>query len=85
MDVLLINAGSSSLKFTLMDQSAAVKAGGMAHWSGSTTRYEFHGLDGETKEKVAWRSPGPAVKRAVQDLVGRMTALDHGPGAPLGR
>jgi acetate kinase len=65
LDVLLINAGSSSLKFSLMRDDATVRASGMADWSGATTRYQFADRPPET---VPWRSPGPAVRHAIDDL-----------------
>src|SRR6266568_4449286 len=65
MDVLLINAGSSSLKFTLMSADARLRAGGMADWSGAATHYQFAD---RAPEEVPWQSPGPAVKHAIDDL-----------------
>jgi acetate kinase len=70
MRILLLNAGSSSLKATLMDSAdGAVIARGLADWAGAETRYEFTCPD-ERKhsEHVAWKSQADAVRRFVFDL-----------------
>ena len=70
MIVLLLNAGSSSLKATLMEAgSGKVLARGVADWAGSTARYEYAGADGkERTEDVRWKSHAEAVRRFVYDL-----------------
>jgi acetate kinase len=70
MNILLFNAGSSSLKAVLMESSGgAVLSRGLADWAGSATRYEFAGPDGkEHTENVAWRGHAKAVERFVGDL-----------------
>ena len=47
--VLLLNAGSSSLKATLMDTAGVVVAHGMADRAGSATRYLDEGPDGQQR------------------------------------
>ena len=70
MNILLLNAGSSSLKAALMESAdGAVLAHGLADWAGSTTRYQFAGLDGQNRsETVPWRGHASAVERFVADL-----------------
>jgi acetate kinase len=70
MNVLLLNAGSSSLKAALMnsaDCSEIVRA--LADWAGATTRYEYAGPDGnDHSANVAWKGYAEAVRRFVSDL-----------------
>jgi acetate kinase len=70
MNVLLLNAGSSSLKCTLMESADGnVVARGMADWAGSETRYQYAGPDGcEHSEKVSWTGHADAVRRVLHDL-----------------
>lgn len=70
MIILLLNAGSSSLKCTLMDSAnSKVLASSLADWSGSVTRYRYTGPDGkERAEDVAWRGPPDSVRRLLRDL-----------------
>jgi acetate kinase len=69
VNILLINAGSSSLKAALMSEEGTALARGLADWAGAATRYEYVGPDGQTRaEEVAWKGPGPAVERFVHDL-----------------
>ena len=70
MNVLLTNAGSSSLKCTLMEAAQAkVLARGLADWAGATTRYRFVGSNGAEKtEEVSWKGHAEAVRRFVFDL-----------------
>ena len=70
MNVLLLNAGSSSLKFSLLNSDdRAVIASGTADWSGKTTHYEFTGTGGESREStVPWRHASDAVRHVVSDL-----------------
>ena len=70
MSILLLNAGSSSLKCTLMraaDQE--VLAHGAADWAGASPTYEYTGPDKRNRtETVAWRGYAEAVKRFLRDL-----------------
>jgi len=74
MSALLFNAGSSSLKFSLMAEDGAVLADGSSDWAGTPPRYRFRD---RAEEAVAFRSPGPAVRRAIADLR-RETLLPEG-------
>jgi acetate kinase len=72
VSILLFNAGSSSLKSTLMDTSNGVAlARGMADWAGSTTHYTYAGPHGQSREveNVSWRGQAAAVGRFVSDLM----------------
>src|SRR4051812_32413567 len=71
MNVLLLNAGSSSLKAALMQSAdGTVIAHGLADWAGSATRYRYVGADGtEHSEEVAWKGHARAVQRFVSDLI----------------
>jgi len=67
MKILLLNAGSSSLKADLMESAdGAVLARGSADWAGAQTRYHFAGKDGtEHSETVPWRGHATAVGHRV--------------------
>ena len=70
MNILLLNAGSSSLKATVMasDHGTAI-ARGLADWAGSETHYEYAGSDDkERSEVVPWKGHAEAVHRFVFDL-----------------
>ena len=56
MRILLLNAGSSSLKAALMESAdASVLADGRADWAGAATHYQFTGPDGKKlSEDVLW-------------------------------
>ena len=71
MKVLLLNAGSSSLKCTLMEAAdCSVVAHGLADWAGTVTHCKYVGPDGvEHSEEVAWRGHAEAVRRFVRDLM----------------
>lgn len=71
MNVLLLNAGSSTLKATLMESAGAVvRARGLADWAGAAPRYQYASTDGkERSEQVPWRGFAPAVERFVADLL----------------
>jgi acetate kinase len=71
MNILLLNAGSSTLKCTLMlSADGRVLARGLGDWAGSETRYEYVGPDGQKRsEKVSWKGHGMAVRRFVDDLL----------------
>jgi acetate kinase len=70
MNILLLNAGSSSLKCTLVDSAdGKVAASGLGDWAGSQAHYEYAGPDGkERREDVPWRGHAKAVERFVFDL-----------------
>src|SRR5262245_45327558 len=70
MNILLLNAGSSSLKAALMEPAdGAVLVRGLADWAGAVTRYQYAGLNNsERSEKVSWRGHTKAVERFVADL-----------------
>jgi acetate kinase len=70
MSMLLLNAGSSSLKATLVDPTdERVIANGQADWAGTGTRYRFLGADGRKHaEEVTWTGHAAAVHRFVADL-----------------
>ena len=83
MNILLLNAGSSSLKATLMDSAdGAVVAHGLADWAGSATHYRFENARGESRaEDVPWKGHAPAVHRFVLDLTHvEPVALPNGSG-----
>jgi acetate kinase len=70
MNVLLLNAGSSSLKCTLMEAGPdTLLASALADWAGSVTHYSYMGHDGrEHKADVSWRGHADAVRRVLLDL-----------------
>src|SRR5258707_13232852 len=85
MNILLLNAGSSSLKASLVESAdGRTIASGLADWAGSPTRYRYTGPDGNEKsEEVPWRGHVQAVQRFVGDLVeAKPAALPD--GAELG-
>jgi acetate kinase len=71
MHILLLNAGSSSLKATLVESAdSAVIAQGMADWAGSETRYKYAGLGGKERSEAApWKGHAKAVQRFILDLM----------------
>jgi acetate kinase len=71
MNILLLNAGSSSMKGTLMESpNSRVVARGQGDWAGSVTRYQYAGPDGtERSEEVTWKGHAEAVHRFVFDLM----------------
>src|SRR6516162_9674370 len=70
MNILLLNAGSSSLKCTLLEAvNGQVIAHSLADWAGPVTHYEYAGPDGkEHAEAVAWRGHAEAARRVLHDL-----------------
>jgi acetate kinase len=68
--ILLLNAGSSSLKCTLMEPSnGAVIAHGLADWAAQATRYEYTAPNGrKNSEEVTWKGYADAVRRFLHDL-----------------
>ena len=78
MHVLLVNAGSSSLKVSLLDSDTqAVVAHGAADWAGQATHWKFVGPGVHVDETVPWRGPGPAVERTAHDLHVQPDAVGH--------
>jgi acetate kinase len=71
MNILLLNAGSSSLKCTLMESvDGRVVARGLADWAGSKTYYQFAGSDGPKRsEEVPWRGHARAAHHFLHDLL----------------
>jgi acetate kinase len=71
MKVLLLNAGSSSLKCSLMDSTnGKILARGLTDWAGSVTRYQYASSDGnEQSEDVSWQGHADAVRRALRDMM----------------
>jgi acetate kinase len=71
MNILLLNAGSSSLKCTLMEAANGTAiARGLADWAGSATHYQYAGTDGrEHSENVSWSGHADAVRRVLHDLM----------------
>ena len=70
MNILLLNAGSSSLKCSLMESdSRRVIAAGLADWAGSTTHYQYVGKDDKKRAAdVPWQGHAEAVRRFLHDL-----------------
>src|SRR5262249_53917216 len=70
MNILLLNAGSSSLKATLMEsRNGAVRAYGLADWTGPATQYEYSSSERKgALEQVPWKGHAEAVRRFVSDL-----------------
>ncbi len=71
MRVLLLNAGSSSLKCTLVEtEGGRILGRASADWAGPVTRYVLSAPDAEgPPEEVPWRGHAEAVRRALDDLV----------------
>ncbi|MCF7959254.1 MAG: acetate/propionate family kinase [Pirellula sp.] len=70
MNILLLNAGSSSLKVTVMNAAdGKVIARGSADWAGQVTRYQYSNSDGSNRtEEVSWSGHAKAVQRFMDDL-----------------
>jgi acetate kinase len=83
MNVLLLNAGSSSLKATLMESGdGKVAASGLADWAGSATRYQYEGAGGKVAaQEVPWKGHAKAVQRFVFDLMHAEPVALHEPSA----
>lgn len=63
MDVLLVNAGSSSLKLSVLSEGGELRHVALAEWSGGTTRFQ---AGHASFEKLPGRSLAEVVRRAVQ-------------------
>ncbi len=69
MRVLLFNAGSSSLKCSLVESEGMVLGRTSSEWSGKTTRYERSTSGGQRiTEEMPWRGYGEAVRHTLRDL-----------------
>jgi acetate kinase len=70
MTILLLNAGSSSLKCTLMRVAGReVLASGAADWSGAAANYQYTAPDRRKQtETVTWRTYSAAVKQFLRDV-----------------
>lgn len=70
MLVLTLNAGSSSLKFSLINSTDEQRIfSGQFDWSGSSGRYTCHSRDRVVaEEELTWTGFPSAVKRLVSDL-----------------
>jgi len=81
MKILLLNAGSSSLKATLTESADSTEiARGSFDWAGPVTRYEYAGPDGKERiEELPWKGHAQAVKRFIADLPERsaLAAVGH--------
>ncbi len=79
--MLLLNAGSSSLKCTLMKSQGAVVARASADWAGRAARYTFSGAVGSsTSEEVLWSGHPEALERMLDDLAvapGSLAGVGH--------
>jgi acetate kinase len=71
MNILLLNAGSSSLKCTLIEAAQRnVIAQGQGDWAGAVTHYQYTGPAGrEQREDVSWSGHAEAVRRVLHDLM----------------
>ena len=71
MNILLLNAGSSTLKCTLVEWATGqASARGLADWAGSVTHYKYVGPEGrEHAEEVPWQGHAAAVRRFLKDLM----------------
>jgi acetate kinase len=82
MNILLLNAGSSSLKATLTDANGASLAQALADWAGAATKYQFSSNEGNNpSQSVPWRGHAKAVEQFVGDLTAAqrtsLTAVGH--------
>lgn len=78
MNILLLNAGSSSLKASLVAAGDGTTiASGLADWAGTVTRYRYAGPDGQVRSNdVPWTGHAEAVRHFVNDLIqGQPAAL----------
>ncbi len=88
MKILLFNAGSSSLKFSLLEsEGERTLAEGRADWARETTQYAFRAADDpsrDRREAVSWRGYGEAVQRALNDLTNAGAWHDRSEPAAVG-
>lgn len=73
MKILLVNAGSSSLKTTLVESSDGRElASGLTDWAGPEIHYSYTGSDGvRHAETLSMKGHASAMQRFLQDLVQR--------------
>ncbi|WP_437206535.1 acetate/propionate family kinase [Planctomicrobium sp. SH664] len=86
MKILLLNAGSSSLKATLADAaSGATRSSATVDWSSSPTQYQLQ-PEGEekTRQNADWKGFAQAVRQVIEDLLpggsaraGEVAAVGH--------
>ncbi len=71
MTVLLLNAGSSSLKCTLVEPAqCGTVASSLTDWGGTATCYRYTGPDGKQHvQDVSWQSHAEAVRRTLHDMM----------------
>jgi acetate kinase len=89
MTVLLLNAGSSSLKTALVEPAQVrTVASSLTQWGGSVASYRYVAPDGKQHdEEVSWKGHADAVRRTLQDMLnvepvalpsrGELTAVGH--------
>jgi acetate kinase len=84
--VLLLNAGSSSLKCTLIESDGSrIVGSASADWAGPVTHYTCARSTGErASEPVEWRGHTEAVRRALDDLVPTPRGARTAPVAAVG-
>jgi acetate kinase len=70
VNILLLNAGSSSLKASLVDaETSEIVASGSADWAGAQTQYRFQSAGwGKVAEQADWRGHSFSVRRFLRDL-----------------
>jgi len=70
MIILLLNAGSSSLKASLVESAdGSTLASGLADWAGSATRFRYTGSGGqEQATDVGWTGHAEAVRHFIHQL-----------------
>ncbi len=83
MRVVLLNAGSSSLKCSVMESAdRTVLAQAKADWAGPVARYERSGPGAaRTREQVGFRDHGEAARHALEDLGAASAPADERPAA----
>ena len=82
MGLLLLNAGSSSLKFSFMDRDGRrVWAQGGTDSASRPARYAWQGESGSHSETVSWSRLDEAVRRVVADV--RSVAASVSAGASI--
>jgi acetate kinase len=71
MTVLLLNAGSSTLKCTLVDPAQCrTVASSLTQLGGSATSYRYIGADGKQHdEEVVWKGHAEALRRTLHDML----------------
>lgn len=81
MHILLLNAGSSSLKATLMSSSGEVVVSGQGDWAGGKTHYELAAGGTKQSHTVTWTGHAAAVTQFLGDLTSEqrasLTAVGH--------